>query len=94
MIVEWTVPAQICLQEISEYISKDSPDAAHRLIDEIEQSTRDTLTDQPGAGRAGRVDGTREWVAHKNYVVAYRAVGDRVQVLSVMRSARLWPKSL
>lgn len=49
------------------------------------------LANYSNVGRQGRVEGTREWVAHKNYVVAYRVLEDRVQILSVMHSARLWP---
>ena len=94
MIVEWTIPAQTCLQAIVDYISEDDFEAAHRLVDEIVISTENTLADHPNAGRPGRVENTREWIAHKNYIVAYRVLEGRIQVLSVIHSARLWPSSL
>ena len=93
MIVEWTRSARDNFQAIIEYISQDDPVAAHNLVDNIIDSTETTLTSHPNAGRPGRVVGTREWVAHKNYVVAYRVMpNQRIQVLAVAHSARLWPK--
>jgi len=93
MIIEWTRPARDSLLAIVEYISQDDTVAAHSLVDGIIDSTETTLTSHPNAGRPGRVEGTREWVVHKNYVVAYRVIsGQRIQVLTVAHSARLWPK--
>ena len=65
------------------------PQNSAKLID----STEDTLSDHPMAGRPGRVSGTREWVDHQRYIVAYRvtAHGD-VDVLDVVHAARLWPE--
>lgn len=94
MIVEWTEPAQMCLQEILDYIAKDKVETAHRFVDEIVESTEAMLTEHPNAGRQGRVENTREWIAHKRYVVAYRIDKDRVQILSVIHTSRLWPSSL
>ena len=93
MIIEWTAPARADLVAIVEYIAQDDIAAAHRLADRVVESTETTLTQHPNAGRPGRVEGTREWVAHKNYVVVYRVIsGLRIQVLTVVHSARLWPQ--
>ena len=37
--------------------------------------------------------GTRELVAHPNYIVVYRVRGEDVQVLTVMHTARKFPAS-
>lgn len=94
MRLEWTAPAQADLTTIIEYIAQDDPQAAHQLVDGIVDSTENTLMEHPNAGRAGRIDGTQEWVAHKHYVVVYRLTNtQKIQVLAVVHSARLWPAS-
>lgn len=94
MEISWQERALIELDETLAYISEDNPAAAIKLVKEIFTSVEQTLSDHPNAGRRGRVDGTREWVTHRNYVVAYRVRGEQIQILSVMHSARLWPGEL
>jgi len=94
MTLTWMLQAQSDLQSILEYISDDDPAAALALVEAISDSVENTLTNHHHAGRRGRVEGTREWVAHKSYVVAYRVRGEKIEILSVMHSSRLWPNSL
>ncbi len=50
------------------------------------------LATQPGMGRPGRVDGTREFVvAGTPYIIPYRVRGETVELLAVMHGARRWP---
>jgi addiction module RelE/StbE family toxin len=91
MNIKWTSQAEDDLQSILVYIILNNPTAAVALVDAIVDSVEHTLSSHPNAGRKGRVEGTREWVAHKKYVVAYRVKNDCVQVVSVMHSSRLWP---
>ena len=93
MTVRWTLRARDSLEVILLYIAQDDPVAAHALVDRLIDSTEATLSEHPMAGRPGRVSGTREWVAHQRYIVAYRvtAQGD-VDVLDVVHAARLWPE--
>ena len=83
----WSVRAEANLHNIVEYISKDDPVAGQRLADAIVNSTIATLTEHPKAGRHGRVDGTREWVAHKNYIVVYRIRREAVVVMAVRHAS-------
>ena len=94
MIVVWTERAKASLQAIFEHVAADDFSAAERLLDVLIDETDQVLTNQPTAGRPGRVDGTREWVAHKSYIIAYR-VGktSQVEVLDVIHASRLWPGS-
>ncbi|MDP1773155.1 MAG: type II toxin-antitoxin system RelE/ParE family toxin, partial [Methylobacter sp.] len=68
--------------------------AAARIITKIRNSLAG-LTANPSLGRPGRVDGTRELIiTHTPYIVAYRILGNEIQVLAVIHAARLWPDTL
>ncbi|MFY1838461.1 type II toxin-antitoxin system RelE/ParE family toxin [Achromobacter xylosoxidans] len=49
------------------------------------------MIDHPGPGRPGRVAGTRELVAHPNYLLIYDVTNDLVRMLRVLPAARQWP---
>ena len=91
MIIVWRRQAERDLQHIFDFILDHDPAAAHHMCDRIERRVAQ-LRDHPQIGRPGRVAGTRELVvAGTPYVVAYRVVGARVDVLAVLHSARRWP---
>ncbi|HDR2590966.1 TPA: type II toxin-antitoxin system RelE/ParE family toxin [Enterobacter ludwigii] len=90
-VVNWREAARNDLLNILTYIAEDNPDAALRLIDDIE-TRAGTLPDNPGAYRAGREPGTREMVVRKNYIVVYAETPDGVDVLRVLHAARSWPE--
>jgi toxin ParE1/3/4 len=48
------------------------------------------LVNHSGLGRAGRIQGTREFVVHQNYVLVYDIAGDDVRILRVLHTARQW----
>lgn len=76
--------------EIYDYIEADNPTAALAL-DELFAEKAGRLLDHPGLGRSGRIAGTRELVAHRNYILVYDLTGDLVRVLRVLHAARQWP---
>jgi toxin ParE1/3/4 len=86
MIVVWLGSAEEQLLSIIDHISEDSPAAAVALGQTI-RARADTLATYPNRYRAGRIKGTRELVVKPNYIVVYRVVGDKVQILRV-RHAR------
>lgn len=88
----WTRPASIDRQEIREYIAQDNP-AAALALDELFSEKAGRLADHPHLGRPGRVTGTRELVAHQNYIIIYDVAGDTVRLLRVLHAARQWPPS-
>jgi toxin ParE1/3/4 len=93
MLVYWSNRAQEDIARIVAYIAEDSPDAAERVEQRIYQATAH-LTEHPGMGRPGRVDGTRELViAGTSYIVPYRVRGQAVQIIAVMHGAQQWPES-
>ncbi|QQR39557.1 type II toxin-antitoxin system RelE/ParE family toxin [Devosia rhizoryzae] len=49
------------------------------------------LSDRPYMGRPGRVAGTREYVAHPNYIMIYTVHTDRIIIDNVVHSRREYP---
>ena len=86
----WTRPASIDRKDIREYIAADNP-AAALALDELISEKAARLADDPGLGRIGRIPGTRELVAHRNYVLVYDMADDQVRILRVLHAARQWP---
>jgi len=86
----WTLPAREDRKSIREYIAADNPSAALDL-DELISERAARLVDHPGLGRPGRLKGTRELVARRNYILIYDVVGELVRVLRVLHAARQWP---
>ncbi|MBY4677654.1 type II toxin-antitoxin system RelE/ParE family toxin [Marinobacterium arenosum] len=92
MRLVWTKPADLDRKEIREYIAQDNPTAALAL-DELISEKASRLVDHPGLGRPGRVAGTRELIAHQNYILIYDITRDLVRVLRILHAARQWPPS-
>ena len=90
MKLVWTRPAREDRKAIREYIAVDNPSAALDLDELLSEKTA-RLLDHPGLGRPGRLQGTRELVAHRNYILIYDVAGDLVRVLRVLHAARQWP---
>ena len=86
----WTPEAIQDREDIYDYIEADNPMAALDL-DELFEAKAALLIEHPHLGRLGRVPGTRELVAHRNYVLIYDVAGDMVRVLNVVHAARQWP---
>ena len=67
MRLVWARPAATDRREIRAYIAQDNPSAALAL-DELLSERAARLIDHPQLGQPGRVAGTRELVAHRNYI--------------------------
>lgn len=94
MKVRWTKLAVADLDRVYQYIEADNPAAAGRVIDRIKQAVG-VLSRHPGAGRAGRIKGTRELVVSGTpFVVPYRFRRDLIQILAVIHASRKWPTDL
>ncbi|AJF07564.1 toxin Y4kP [Geoalkalibacter subterraneus] len=91
MRIRWLRRAVRDLDAAEEFIAQDNPEAAAKIALTIVKAVSQ-LKDQPGAGRAGRVPGTRELViAETPYIVPYRVKNDVVEILRVYHSSRKWP---
>lgn len=78
------------LDDIHEWISKDRPAVADRVIERIIQST-ELLGHFPYIGHAGKVPDTTEWVVRGlPYIVVYTAdrEADELTVVAIFHGAR------
>ena len=90
MKVIWSRDASAQRWEIRKYIRQDNP-AAARKIDKLLGDKAKRLVRHPELGRPGRVRGTRELVAHPNYIIVYELTGDEARVLRVLHAAMSYP---
>jgi toxin ParE1/3/4 len=76
------------IEAIHDYITKDDPVAAARVVRRIEYSIGRLVT-LPFSGRPGVVAGTRILVVPGlPYVVIYRVGADEVDIIAVLHTAR------
>lgn len=91
MRIKWLKKALRNIVQVHEYIARENPAAAVRVILKIQQAVNQ-LADTPYIGRTGRVEGTRELVILQTpYIVIYRLKGETVQIIRVLHSSRKYP---
>ena len=85
---QFTPQASQDLYDIADYIARQSPRAAAQLVDTIQQKCQ-FLADFPDSGTscAELADQLRSF-AVGNYVIYYRPVGDRIDIIRVLHGAR------
>ena len=92
--VRWTPKALANLEAHAEFIARDNPDAARKVVAATERSVA-LVARYPASGRPGRVDGTRELVVPGTpYILPHRVRGQTVEILRVFHAARKWPPTL
>ena len=91
MHVVWLEDAVNDLKMIGDYIAEDDPQAAYRVLTQI-QASADSLSRHPEIGRPGRVEKTRELViSGLPYILPYYIKKNEVRILAVLHTARKWP---
>ena len=90
--IHWKNQAINDLIKIGQHIAKDSPVSPEKLIDLIEAKVIPLATN-PRIGRVGRKRGTHELVIHESYLVIYRIVATKIEILRVKHTAQQWPPS-
>ncbi|WP_017318836.1 type II toxin-antitoxin system RelE/ParE family toxin [Mastigocladopsis repens] len=92
MQVRWLKKALRNLEQMHQYISEDSPEAAVQIIQKIQVGV-DQLASFPNMGRVGRVEGTRELVIPNTpYFLVYRVKGTTVEILRILHGSRKYPE--
>lgn len=90
MRIVWTPRANRQRDVIFDYIASENLNAAFRM-DELFKKSASTLRDHPKIGKAGKMPGTRELIAHRNYRIIYEIDDDDIYILSLIHIARQWP---
>lgn len=90
MKLAWTPEALSDRRAIYDHIEAENPQAALEL-DLLISEKASQLAIHPEMGRFGRVESTRELVAHRNYILIYDLANELVRVLRVLHSAQQWP---
>jgi toxin ParE1/3/4 len=88
--LSWARTALRDRHAIYDHIESDNPRAAASM-DELFSKRAHQLLDHPAMGRLGRVEGTRELVVHKNYILIYDLKADHIRILRVLHAAQMWP---
>lgn len=91
--IVWLNGALADLSDIVSFIAEENPAAARRLKARL-ASAPIPLSEHPYLYPAGRVPGTRELVAHPNYLIVYRVTATRVEIVSVVHTRRQYPPDL
>jgi toxin ParE1/3/4 len=88
--VEWSDPAIVDLEEIDDYWSAYSHDAADRVTATIERAAT-FLTTTPAAGPRVRGANARKWrVAATDYILLYRVSAHTIEVLRIRHARENW----
>jgi len=88
--VIWKPQAEKDLLSIIEFVGERDAWAAEHLGNALRASTW-PLPEHPYLFRPGRVPGTREIVAHPNYIVVYRVALTCIEVLRVLHARQQYP---
>jgi toxin ParE1/3/4 len=88
--IVWSRSALDDLKRISHHVAQHSELAAEALQARIKRSIVPAAS-YPHIFREGRTPGTREVVAHPNYIVVYRVLIDRIRVIAVVHSRQEYP---
>ncbi|MEZ1319354.1 type II toxin-antitoxin system RelE/ParE family toxin [Pseudomonas fluorescens] len=89
MRIEWRPEARADLKQLINYIADRNLPAAIELNQAI-HAAASTVSKHPHLYRTGRVRGTREIVAHANYLLVYR-VTDQIEILNVLHARQEYP---
>ena len=90
MRLRWSEEARKDRLAIIHYIARDDPAAATRTNTLLKDAAR-SLLKFPFKGRCGRVAGTRELLAHANYLLIYIVDGDLIRIVTVLHAAQQYP---
>jgi addiction module RelE/StbE family toxin len=93
MTIRWSPAAADDLEQIVEYISKDSWNSAERVAEAIYNRAA-SIRNHPYQGRSGRVQGTRELVLRPlAFILVYRVIpdSDAVEVVNITHGSQRWP---
>ncbi|HEX7709706.1 MAG TPA: type II toxin-antitoxin system RelE/ParE family toxin [Sphingomonadaceae bacterium] len=75
---------------ILDYIAERNEGAARKLQSEIDACSQ-RLLDFPFMYHSGRAPGTREALAHPNYILIYRVQDDLIEIVNLVHARQQYP---
>ncbi len=88
--IRWTADARVRYRTLIDHISKHNPSASKKIAARI-RHVLEHAAQRPLMFRMGRVPGTREAVAHPNYIVVYRVEATTILVVAVLHARQIYP---
>jgi toxin ParE1/3/4 len=88
--VIWRAMARANLTTIIRFVANENPLAARRLRVLIEAAVL-PIAEHPYLYRSGKIPGTRKIIAHPNYMVVYRVLADRIEIINVVHTRCEYP---
>ncbi|CAM3877819.1 type II toxin-antitoxin system RelE/ParE family toxin [Castellaniella denitrificans] len=88
--ISWSAAALDDLGHIIDYIAEFDVDAAIVMHGLIESSIQ-PASEHPYLYKQGRVPGTREIVAHPNYIIVYEVRAAHIEVMAVLHARQEYP---
>jgi len=93
LAVFWSKNARNDLRQIVSYIAKDSPAAARRMRERLQQAVLPAAEHPLMYRESERVPGTREIQAHSSYRIFYRVAEHHIEVVRLAHVRRRFPLS-
>lgn len=90
MRLVWRQMALMDRMCIMDHIAQDNAAAAIELDETFRDKAR-RAAQNPALYKAGRYPGTREIVVRPNYVMVYRVVDNRLEIIRVLHARQQWP---
>lgn len=87
MKIFWTQSARQSRNALVEYIANDNIHAALELDTRISVAAS-RLADFPQLGKMGRIEGSRELVIHKHYILVYDIVEEDIVILAILHTSQ------
>ena len=90
MRLTWRQMALEDRMRIMNHIAQENPAAAIELDETFGDKAR-RAAQNPALYKVGRYPATREIVVRPNYVMIYRVVDNRVEIIRILHARQQWP---
>jgi addiction module RelE/StbE family toxin len=95
VLINWSQSSRQDILEVLAYFTSIEEDATGKNIVSTIIGSTDRLLSYPLSGKPGRSAETREIVVKKiPYVIIYKINADRIEILRVLHTSRLFPESM
>ncbi|WII92989.1 type II toxin-antitoxin system RelE/ParE family toxin [Kingella negevensis] len=90
--IEWNARASDDLLEMVAYIAQENLPAAIKMRERLETVVLQLAQMPYMFPMSSRVKGLRELVAHPNYIILYRVLADKVEIVAIVHARQNLPR--